>query len=43
MYCFLEYEDLFCSEEDVEVDVDEVLMSILVDCYNSFSMWQVWC
>ena len=30
------------SEEDAEVDVDEVLMSALADCYNNSSTWQVW-
>ena len=40
-YRSLEHEDSSCSEEDAEVDVDEVLMSALADCYNSSSTWQV--
>ena len=40
-YCSLEQEDSSCSKEDAEVDVDEVLMSALADCYNNSSTWQV--
>ena len=40
-YRSLEHEDSSCSEEDAEVDVDDVLMSALADCYNSSSTWQV--
>ena len=40
-YRSLQQEDLFSSEEDAEVDVDEVLMSALADCYNNSSTWQV--
>ena len=40
-YRSLEHEDSSCSEEDAEVDVDEVLMSALADCYNNSSTWQV--
>ena len=40
-YHSLEHEDSSCSEEDAEVDVDEVLMSALADCYNNSSTWQV--
>ena len=41
MYRSLEHEDSSCSEEDAEVDVDEVLMSALADYYNNSSTWQV--
>ena len=40
-YRSLEHEDSSCSEEDAEVDVDEVLTSALADCYNNSSTWQV--
>ena len=40
-YRSLEQEDSSCSEEDAELDVDEVLMSALADCYNNSSTWQV--
>ena len=36
-YRFLEQEDSSSSEEDADVDVDKVLMSALVDCYNNSS------
>ena len=36
-YHSLEHEDLSSSEEDAEVDVDEVPMSALADCYNNSS------
>ena len=36
-YRSLEHEDSSCSEEDAVVDVDEVLMSALADCYNCSS------
>ena len=40
-YRSLEHEDSSSSEEDAEVDIDEVLMSALADCYNNSSTWQV--
>ena len=40
-YPSLEHEDSSSSEEDAEVDIDEVLMSALADCYNNSSTWQV--
>lgn len=40
-YHSLEQEDSSSSEEDADVDVDEVLMSALADCYNNSSTWQV--
>ena len=40
-YRSLEQEDSSSSEEDADVDVDEVLMSALADCYNNCSTWQV--
>ena len=40
-YHSLEHKDSSCNEEDAEVDVDEVLMSALPDCYNSSNTWQV--
>ena len=41
-YRSLEQEDSSCSKKDPEVDVDEVLISALADCYNNSSTWQVW-
>ena len=40
-YRSLEQEDPSSSEEDADIDVDEMLMSALADCYNNSSTWQV--
>ena len=40
-YRSLQQEDFSSSEEDAEVDVDELLMSVLADCYNNSRTWQV--
>ena len=40
-YRSLEQEDSSSSKEDADVDVDEVLMSALADCYNNSNTWQV--
>ena len=40
-YRSLEQEDPSSSEEDADIDVDEVLMSALADCYNNSSTRQV--
>ena len=40
-YRSLEQEDSSSSEEDTDIDVDEVLISALADCYNNSSTCQV--